>query len=255
MDRLERLRYQTADRRKQLLDEMIDVELLAREAERRGLSERAETKELVRQILRAEVLADLRDKVPAPEDVPASEVRAYYEAHHEDFREPERRRVAHISLPDRVTAEKVLAEARSATPKRWGELVRMYSVDRPSVDVPDELAGDLGLLTAPKAHENDNGQASEAVRAAAFEIPSVGAVLDHVVPDGGIFHVLRLIGKNDARDRSLAEADRAIRVHLVEERMRKAQEDLGQELRARYPVRIDTGALAKVPVPDLGKQP
>jgi hypothetical protein len=37
MDRFERLRYQTADRRKLLLDEMINTELLAREAERRGI--------------------------------------------------------------------------------------------------------------------------------------------------------------------------------------------------------------------------
>src|SRR5262245_26327245 len=51
MDRFERLRYQTADRRKQLLDEMINVELLAAEAERRGLADKPETKELERQIL------------------------------------------------------------------------------------------------------------------------------------------------------------------------------------------------------------
>ena len=58
------------DRRKQLLDEMIDVELLAREAERRGLAERPETKELVRQILRDEVFAELREKQPPLEEIP-----------------------------------------------------------------------------------------------------------------------------------------------------------------------------------------
>jgi hypothetical protein len=105
------------------------------------------------------------------------------------------------------------------------------------------------------SHESDNSRASDAVRAAAFEIPTVGAVLDHVVVDGSHFHVLRLIGKNDPRDRSLAEADRTIRVHLVQERMRKAEQDLGQELRARYPVQVDATALAKVSVPGPGKQP
>src|SRR5512147_1665323 len=34
MDRFERLRYQSADRRQQLLDELINVELLAEEAKR-----------------------------------------------------------------------------------------------------------------------------------------------------------------------------------------------------------------------------
>src|SRR5690242_5717490 len=36
MDQFERLRYQTPERRKQLLDELINAELLAREAEKRG---------------------------------------------------------------------------------------------------------------------------------------------------------------------------------------------------------------------------
>jgi peptidyl-prolyl cis-trans isomerase C len=37
MDPFERLRYQSPDRRKQLLNEIIQVELLAEEAKRRGL--------------------------------------------------------------------------------------------------------------------------------------------------------------------------------------------------------------------------
>src|SRR5689334_20776791 len=80
MDRFERLRYQTADRRKQLLDEMINVELLAAEAERRGLTDRPETKELVRQILRDAVIQDLRESEPSLSDIPPGDVRAYYDA-------------------------------------------------------------------------------------------------------------------------------------------------------------------------------
>src|SRR5580765_1821632 len=36
MDQFDRLRYQSPERRKELLDEMIEVELLAREAENKG---------------------------------------------------------------------------------------------------------------------------------------------------------------------------------------------------------------------------
>src|SRR5438477_8652417 len=55
MDPFERLRYQSADRRKLLLDELVDLELLAEEARRRGLDKQPETQERVRQMLRDEL--------------------------------------------------------------------------------------------------------------------------------------------------------------------------------------------------------
>jgi len=226
MDRLEQSRYQAPDRRQRLLDELIDVELLAREAERRGLAERPETKELVRQILRDEVFAELRDKQPPLEQIPASEVRAYYEAHRGDFKEPERRRVSHIVLRDKAAAESLLAAARTTTPKQWGELVRKNSVDKPAPEVPDELVGDIGLVTPPAYGKSDNPRVPEKVRAAAFEIDKVGDVLDHVVEAPGGFHLVRLTGKNDARDRLLEEADRTIRVLIAQERLHRAEADL-----------------------------
>jgi parvulin-like peptidyl-prolyl isomerase len=249
MDRFDRLRYQTADRRKQLLDEMINVELLAREAERRGLGERPETKELVRQILRDEVLRELRDGQPSLSEIPAAEVRAYYDAHRSELREPERRRIAHIETRDRGAAERALAEARSASPQKWGEVVRKYSIDKPAFETSPELAGDLGFVAAPSWGKNDNARVSEPVRAAAFEITELGAVLPRVVEDGRAFHVLRLVGKSEARDRSFEEAERTIRMRLLGERMEKAEHDLLRELSARYPVRVDGAALASITAP------
>jgi parvulin-like peptidyl-prolyl isomerase len=249
MDRLERARYQTPERRKQLLDELIDVELLAREAERRGLADRPETQELVRQILRDEVFAGLRDKQPPLEDIPAVDVRAYYDAHRADFKEPERRRISHIVVKDAAQAERLVAEARSATAKQWGELVRKNSLDKPAPEIPDELAGDLGLVTPPAFGKTDNGRVPEPLRAAAFEIEQPGQVLGHAVQATGGFHVLRLTAKNDARDRSLEEADRTIRVLIAQENLHRAEADLERDLKSRVPVKIDEAALAKVVVP------
>jgi peptidyl-prolyl cis-trans isomerase C len=249
MDRFERLRYQTADRRKQLLDEMINVELLATEAERRGLVDRPETKELVREILRDAVIQELRDKGQSVADVPQGDVRAYYDAHRSDFQEPERRRVSHVALRDRATAERVLGLAKGANAKAWGELVQKYSVDKPPPDSPIELAGDLGLVSPPSFGKNDNARVPEAVRAAAFEIAQPDTTLDRVIEDGGTFHVVRLTGVSAARDRTFEEAERTVRVKLVEERLRAAEADLERALRERFPVQIDEAALAKVAVP------
>ncbi|HEX4339368.1 MAG TPA: peptidyl-prolyl cis-trans isomerase [Polyangiaceae bacterium] len=248
MDRIERARYQTPDRREQLLKELVDVELLSKEAERRGLADRPEARELERQILRDEVLAEIRSKQPPLEQIPAGDVRAYYDSHRADFKEPERRRISHIVVRDAVTAEHVLASARGTTAKQWGELVRKSSLEKPAADLPDELVGDLGLVTPPSFGKNDNARVPEPLRAAAFEIEKAGDVLGHVVQSSG-FHVLRLTAESAARDRSLEDADRTIRVLIAQQHLHTAEATFEKELRARFPVKIDEAALAKIAVP------
>ncbi|HKO92397.1 MAG TPA: peptidyl-prolyl cis-trans isomerase, partial [Polyangiaceae bacterium] len=127
MDPFERMRYQTEDRRQALLDEMINVELLAREAERRGLDRQPETQELVRQFQRDELLRRLRASVPGPSQLPVSDVQSYYQEHRADFHDPERRRAAQIVLRDEARALRALSEAATADEDRWRALVKQYN--------------------------------------------------------------------------------------------------------------------------------
>src|ERR1051325_2403946 len=149
MDSFERMRYQSPDRRKRLLDEMVEVELLAQEARRRGLDKSEETQERVRQILKDQLLDDLKKGTPAANDVPDAELHAYYDAHKDDFTDPERRRVSAIVLENSATAKTVLAKALKASPADWGALVDQYSTQRgarSTPNSPNELAGDLGFV-------------------------------------------------------------------------------------------------------------
>ncbi|HVY28055.1 MAG TPA: peptidyl-prolyl cis-trans isomerase [Polyangiaceae bacterium] len=252
MDPYERLRYQSADRRKQLLDELIDLQLLAEEAQRRGLDKQPETQERVRQMLRDELLTQVRASVPAPSDISDADARRYYDDHRDDFREPERRRVAHIQLASESEAKAVLEKAQGASPADWGKLVAEKSKDtrtKPSASLPPELAGDLGIVGPPGHPRGDNPSVPEPLRAAVFEIDKLGGVLPRVVAADGAFHVLRMTGKTDARDRSFADAQRAIRVALVQERIRQREAELEAELKQKYPVTIDETQLAKIPLP------
>jgi len=255
MDQFERLRYQSAERRKQLLDEIIKVELLAAEAKRRGLDQKPETQERIRQLLRNEILQETREKIPAPASIPESEVRAYYDAHRDEFREPERRRVSHIVMSDEAKAKKVLELAEKATPMEWGRLVQEHSLEKPpkpSPTSPLELAGDLGIASPPGDPRGDNPKVPEELRKAVFRIEKVGGVLNEIVPVVGRFHIVRLAGKTEARDRAFAEAERTIRVTILQKLARDAEDQLEKELRGRFPVQVDDAALAKVSVPSPG---
>src|SRR5882724_6556675 len=191
MDPFERLRYQSPDRRKQLLDELVDMELLAEEARRRGLDKQPETQERVRQMLRDELLTRVRAAVPSQNDIPDADARRYYDEHRDDFREPERRRVAHIAVGSEAEAKAVLDKALTASPGDWGKLVAEKSRDprgKPSSALPPELAGDLGIVGPPGQARGENPSVPEPLRAAVFEIDQLGGVLPRPVAAGGAFH-------------------------------------------------------------------
>lgn len=258
MDQFDRLRYQSPERRKELLDEIIEVELLAQDAKAKGLDKEPETQVAILQILREALLTEVHRGARLPADIPADEVRAYYEKHRDEYREPERRRVSQIALPNADAAEKVLALAKKASPMQWGELVQKHSLDKPpkpSPTSPLELAGDVGIVGPPSDPKGANPRVPEEVRAAAFEIGEVGQVLDRVVQAGDRFYVVKMVGKSEAHERSLAEADRSIRVAILQEDVARREQALEEELRKQFPVTIDEKALEAVKLPGaLGKE-
>jgi peptidyl-prolyl cis-trans isomerase C len=276
MDPFERMRYQTDDRRQALLEEMINVELLAREAERRGLDRKPETQELVRQYQRDELLRRLRASVPGPNQLPSSAVQAYYEEHRSDFYDPERRRAAQIALADANVAARVVTDAAGADADRWRALVQQYNpqalapegdktVARPALELP----GDLGLLSAavppgtvpagtvppsaafPAGSSPAPGasEVPEPLRRAVFEIAEEGQVFPRPIAHGGRFYVLRLVSKLEARQRSLEEVEGMVRTRLVRELQEQAENELVNRLRKSIAVSIDEAALERVPEP------
>ena len=253
MDPFDRLRYQTKERRRELLNEMVNVELLAAEAKRRGLDKEPETEDAVRTILRDAMLAESRMDLPSPAEIPAAEVSAYFEANADKFSEPERRRVAAVVLADKKDAPKILKEAQKATTgAQWGDLFAKYSTTAPkgkNAGNPAELAGDLGIVGPMSDPKGGNPRVPDAVRAAAFALPAVGAIAADVVEAEGKFYIVRLNGITPPHRRTLGESERSIRVLLLQERMLKKERDLEAELRKKYPVQIDDQALAQVKIP------
>lgn len=253
MDPFDRLRYQTKERRRELLNEMINVELLASEAKRRGLDKEAETEDSVRTILRDAMLADSRADLPAPAEIPAEEVRGYFEANADRFSEPERRRVAAVVMTDKKEAQKVLKEAqKAANGAAWGDIFARNSITAPkgkNAGNPAELAGDLGIVGPMSDARGGNPRVPDAVRAAAFTLGAVGAVGAELIEAEGKLYILRLNGITPPHHRTLAESERSIRVLLLQERMLKKERDLEAELRKKYPVQIDDQALGQVKIP------
>lgn len=250
MDEFDRLRYQSPERRKELLNELVNVELLAQEAERKGYDKDPETAQEVRMVLRDALLRELHKADTAPTDIPTAEARAYFDAHLADYTDPERRRVSAIVLRDEPMAKTVLAKAQKAkTAVEWGQLVRQFSTDaQAKSDVPADLAGDMGLVSAPGQERGSNPRIPEAVRVAAFTLSEVDTVADRVVAADEKFYVLKVTQKQDARARGFEEAKRSIVVKLASDRALAKEKELLATLKGKLNVSIDEAELAKVHV-------
>lgn len=253
MDQFDRLRYQSPERRRDLLKELVDIELLAAEAKKRGLADEPKTQEAIRQLLRDALLADARKTLPTPTEIPAEEVKAYFDAHINDYREPERRRVSAIIVDDEKKAKEVLEAAKkSGDPTAWGKLFFENSTSAAAAkqaNVPLDLAGDLGIVGPPDDPKGANMKVPDVVRAAVFKLDKVGQVLDEVLVSDKKFYVIRLNGKTPGHERTLAEAERQIRVALLQKRTEDLEKQVETDLRKKYKIEIDDAALAKLDVP------
>ncbi len=247
MNQFDRLRYQGPEKRKELLEEMINVKLLAQEAKRRGYDKDPIVAQEIREILRDSVLERARAGVPAPRDLPESEVRAFLEAHRDEFSDPERRRLSIIVVKDEATAKDVLtALKKDGSPQGWGQLVKTRSVDaQAKSNVPIDLAGDFGFVSPPGDARGPNTRVPDAVRKAAFEAPSTG-VLDHAIVNDGKWYVVNVAQKNEPRARSYEEAERSIRLKLVQQKLEENERLLIEALKKKYPVTVDAEMVKRI---------
>ncbi len=250
MDQFNRLRYQSPERRKELLDEMIHVKLLAMEAVAKGYDKDALAQQELRAVLRDAMLAEARKGAPTAADIPETDVRAWFESHRADHKDPERRRVSIISLPTEAEALKVLESAKNASDSAaWGELVRTKSIDSQArSNVPIDLAGDQGIVAPPGDPRGSNPRVADEVRTALFAIAEVGGIYERVVSAAGRFHVVRLTQKIPPHERSYEEVERSIRVKLAQDKLRAKEEELIAELKKSVKVEIDEASLASVVV-------
>lgn len=114
----------SADERRLLLDQLVDIELLARKARERGLDQdpaiQAETALQAKTLL---AQAMVREQI-AGFTVTDAELAAAYE----ERVPPHQFQVAHIVLPDAATAQGVLKSLKQG--QRFADLARRHSIDK-----------------------------------------------------------------------------------------------------------------------------
>ncbi|MFW6087560.1 MAG: peptidyl-prolyl cis-trans isomerase, partial [Myxococcota bacterium] len=139
-----RARYNSPERRREFLDNMIRFELLALEADERGYDELPEVERTRNQVMVQQMMKELFEDEIELSDITDEEIREYYEAHRDEFHKPEQVRASHIMSKNEAEARKVLAELEE-NPRDVNLFRELAEEHNQDADTEDRY-GDLGFF-------------------------------------------------------------------------------------------------------------
>jgi parvulin-like peptidyl-prolyl isomerase len=245
-----RMRYQSPAQKKEFVERLITLDLLARESVREGHANDPEVVESLKNVLAQKLVKDEREnKAPAVTD---EEVQAFYDAHTADFTRPETWRVSTIYLlvPENdpvkqkaqlAKAEKLLAQAQKLKADDFAGFGQLAKAN--SEDPSKAFDGDLRALTALELSSRYGPEVAQA--AAALKNP--GDTSGLVKTKAGV-HILKLRAHTLTTVSSLNDVKAQIHTRLVNDHRNQAYEKFIADLKAKAGVNIDEAALAKVVV-------
>lgn len=251
-----RARYNSPERRREFLDNMVRFELLAIAAREKGLDKAPEVERTRKEVMVQKLMESLfEENGIKPAEVTEAEIKAYYDANHDEFSKPEQVRASHILIKNRATAERVLKEVlRSASEPSAdhnassAEKFRILAREHNQDPATKERFGDLRFFSRPENKGPADADVPDAVRLAAFGIAAIGGVHPDLVQSDQGFHIIKLTGKRAALVRTLDEARRLIQNRLWRERREQAIEKFIAELRSKASVEEHLENLAQVKI-------
>jgi peptidyl-prolyl cis-trans isomerase C len=228
------------DRRKQFLENYILSQLLVEEGEKRGLDKDEDIQRQLTEMKKRLVLQKVFQDIQQKATVPDAEVKAYYDAHPEEFSNSQIH-AAHILVEDEAAANKVLEQVKKK-PDSFGDLAKKLSKD--TATAPG--GGDLGWF--------QRGRMVPEFETAAFRLKHPGEISGIVHSPFG-HHVIKLIERKDGKPRPFDQVREEIRSKILQDAQRKKVEAYFEELKKKAQVKIDEKVLGKYspgPAPEGG---
>ena len=245
-----RARYNTVERKKEFLENMVRNELLAQEAIRQGYDKSPAVREQTKRAMIQELIKHQLDSKLAGTDIPEEELKKFYDAHLDDFVKPERARVFHILLPARDARERAEAKKKAAAllkdvdaREKKGEVNAFQSAaikeSKDALSAP--LGGDLRFLSKDELTKAYNAELANA----AFELKNPGDKTQPFDTPAGV-ELVKLQVKTVAMNRSFEESKEPIRQRMARERRSRDYDEWVKKLRENTKVAIHEQELEKV---------
>ncbi|MHA1568704.1 MAG: peptidylprolyl isomerase, partial [Alphaproteobacteria bacterium] len=240
-------RFASLEGKRQLLDKIIDVELIADAARREGMQNDAEVRQYIENYTKQVLfVAYLQKKMAeAVEQVDENAAQTYYDQHAEEFAQPEAAKVSHILVRVAQDADDAaVAEAK----KKANDLLKKVKGGADFAEVAAESSddpfskkkgGSLGFVT--------RGRYGDEFDEAAFALEAGG--ISEVVRGKIGFHIIKLEEKREAGQRPFTEVKDLIMRKLSMQSQQDAYDTIVGPLRSAANIQVDDQALEAVQIP------
>ncbi len=244
--RLERARYTSPDARRALLDDMVRMEVLAREGVRQGLDKAPSVRMALKKALAEALLDQESGGALSVGAIPESEVAQWYAAHRDSYARAETREALLLLVDDEQEARDAhaaISEALARSPAEAVTLIQSMAADK-SIDPRSRAArGELGAFD--RAGKNLEGQqrVSPEIVAQAFAVTETPALAPVQYLDDLAWSVLLVTRSQAGGTASLDEVRVEVQGELLAQRREKARQALVDRLRGEADVSFDAKAV------------
>ena len=234
-------RLADARQRRALVESLISDRVLAMQARRTGWADEPEARRAADEQVAGALVAQATADVPVPTD---DEVRAYFEAHTSDYRQPERVTVGLIFTRDREAGEVGLGRLQADRHHRnetWIHVAETIGFAGPLIQ-PVQTTGPFAAVPT-----TGDAWVPEPVRAFAFET-TPGDMVPELVPYEDGFFIVQVYQRFPAMDLPLEEVGEGVRALLRERAvLLRTDEIIAEGLAA---IQVDEAAMRNVRIPE-----
>ena len=247
-----RASFQSLDRKKQFLDNMLRFELLAKEAEKEGLANDPDVQFTMKKVMVSKYYQKFFQDQGKTTAVPDAEVQKYYDEHQDEFHRPARIHLAQVFLKAEAGSPERAKKAAEA--KKLLQKVLVDEKKNPSAlattarDVSEDAAtknvgGDLAMKSKPEL-EQAYGKAFAEAAMNLKDNETSSLVLES--PHG--FHLVRALGRQPELNRTFEDVKPQIAARLGSQKKTKDFDDYVKKLREDAKVQVNDAELEKVAV-------
>jgi peptidyl-prolyl cis-trans isomerase C len=225
-----RQRHSTAQGRREIIDGMVNIKMLAWEARNRGLDKRESVKMKIAFLTDQTLAKELESELKKSFKVSEADIMKYYQEHQDKYVTPERIKAIHILVDSEAQAKSILKQVKKGGD--FGQLARQHSKCQSA-----QRGGDLGWF--------GKGKMDPAFEKAAFALKK-GEVSEVVKSPSG-YHIIRLDDRRETRTRTLDQVSRSIERIIQRERMEKELGSLKDGIRKKASVAVNDEYFKKFP--------
>lgn len=245
-----RVRYNTIEKRQELLNTMIAFELLAKEAKQKGYEDDPAVLHAIKDTMVRRMLEDELRRRVSISDISQADVERAYREKAANFARPEQRRVATISVDSKEVMDAILArldEVRDAPVKERIQTFRVLASRYHRLSEIASKGGDEGFLPAPDELDPEFADRRH-LAAHVFALSAVGEISEPYERDG-VWHIVLFLDEKSSSKRPMAEATSELRQYLYDRRRHEAREALITSLKEEAKVEINQGVLESIATP------